>query len=180
MTKLFVCAVVAGAVVSNAGATEFWQFDGTNDVSFSKAGFADTSDPANWDVISASVAITRGDLQGLYNPLVDSFYTGAGPNGTLWLFGNTVQDVLDGTVDITDFNDWEPATGGPGGGPPSTVGQDAVLYLVAEDRYIDIKFTGWGIGPGSGGSFSYDRAVPAPGVLGVMGIAGMGLVRRKR
>ncbi len=177
MRRMMFAVGLVGVVACGADASEFWHFDGVNDVSFSKAGFADTSDPANWDTISANVAITRGNSQGLFNPLVDSGYTNAGPTGTLWLFGGTAQDVVDGTVVLGDFGEWQPAHGS---NPPGTVGQDAVLYLIGKDRFIDIKFTGWGIGPGSGGSFSYERAVPSAGVLGVFGVAGFGMMRRRR
>ena len=179
MLKLIVCAVGGLVIGSGAHASEFWHFDGVNDVVFAKGGFADTSNPSNWDSITAGVAITRGDSQGLYNPVVDAGYTNAGPTGTLWFFGGTAQDVVDGTVLAGDFDEWQPAAGGPPN-IPAMVGQDAVLYLIAEDTYIDIKFTGWGVGPGSGGSYSYERAVPTPGTLSLLGVAGFAAVRRKR
>ena len=42
-------------------------------------------------------------------------------------------------------------------GPPSTVGQNAVLHLLNSNIYIDIKFTSWGA---TGGAFSYVRSSP--------------------
>ncbi|MEO6035718.1 MAG: Ig-like domain-containing protein [Verrucomicrobiota bacterium] len=40
-------------------------------------------------------------------------------------------------------------------GPPATIGLNAVVHLVSEDIYIDIKFTSWG---GSAGGFAYQRS----------------------
>ena len=147
---------------------------------FAKAPLADPGDEANWDRITDSVAITRGNLQGIYNPIQESGYNFAGsPLGTLWYFGGTVEDVMNGVIGLDDFDDWYSAL------PPGTpliVGMDAVLYLEAEDAYLDLVFTEWGVGPGGGGSFAYTRAVipaPATGVgLGLVGV--LGLVRRRR
>lgn len=164
-------------IAGSASATEFWQFGTSNTLSFSKTGFADVNDPANWDTITDNVAITRGNVQGLYNPIAESNWNGAGPSGTLWLLGNTVQDVLDGTVDISDFTTWLDSHGS---NPLTQTGQDMVLYLTAEDIFIDVKFTSWGVGGGSGGSFSYDRATPTPGALGIFGLAGIAATRRRR
>ncbi|RMH23716.1 MAG: hypothetical protein D6693_10880, partial [Planctomycetota bacterium] len=105
------------------------------------------------------------------------------PKGTLWLFGSTVDDVMSGAVTLASFQAWRAAHGG---NPPGTVGQDAVMYLTAEDAFVDIVFTDWGqMGP-AGGRFSYTRAVvtlgvPAPGAAGpVIAVAAMALARRRR
>lgn len=177
MSKVL-AAVAVVAFASGASAQSFHQSsDGT--VDFSKSAFADTSDPANWDTITSTVAITRGNVQGIYNPIAESSYIeDQSPTGTLWLFGNTVQDVLDGTVDLMDFNDWETAHSAS---PPSTVGVDSVLYLIAEDAYVDIRFTQWAIGAGGGGAFSYTRAIiPTPSGAALLGVTALGAVRRKR
>ena len=42
--------------------------------------------------------------------------------------------------------------------PPCAVGKDAVLHLISEDIYIDIKITSWVSGQGS---FSYQRSTPS-------------------
>ena len=75
------------------------------------------------------------------------------PAGTEWAYGTTAS-----YASLT-YKDWETWTGGQGGGPPSTVGQNAVLHLLSGNIYIDIKFTSWG---GSGGGFAYVRSTPPP------------------
>lgn len=132
-------------------------------VAFSKEAFTNVNDAANWDIISPSVAITRGNAGNIYNPLVETSTAAGSPSGTLWKFNNTVQDVIDGVIDLSDFRNIGVARPGQA---PSVVGRDAVLYLVAEEAFLDITFTEWGRGSGGGGggggSFSYERAVFAP------------------
>ena len=53
-------------------------------VYFVKEDYADVTNPENWDHVTESVAIMRGDNQGLYNPYVEDSYNGLGPSGTLW------------------------------------------------------------------------------------------------
>ena len=56
----------------------------SSEVYFEKEDYADYNDPDNWDHITESVAITRGDNQGLFNPYQDGGRNGNGPSGTLW------------------------------------------------------------------------------------------------
>lgn len=175
--RVLICATGVAAVAASASAQQFFQAsDGT--LSFSKAAFADPTDPANQDMITDTVAITRGDRQGIYNILQEGTYEDfVSPLGTQWFFGGTVQDVIDGAIGIADFDTWENAHGSF---PPGTVDVEAVLYLEAEDAYVDIMFTEWGSG-GSGGAFAYDRAIiPAPATLALLGLGGLAATRRRR
>jgi len=178
--KSMSCAIVASAIVAaSASGQSYYQFsDGT--VSFAKAAFADPLDPANWDIITSSVAITRSNVAGIYNPLVEEFYvvTGDSPAGTLWYFGGTVADVIGGSIDLADFDVWEDAKPD---NTPDMVGMSAVLYLQDRDAYVDLAFTQWGVGVNGGGSFAYRRAiVPTPATLAAMGLAGLAGTRRRR
>ena len=180
MLKLFIAAFVTLVIAQGASAQQFYlASDGTID--FVSPAFIDSSDPANWDMMTSTVAITRDSGGGgIYNTLVETNYSGSAgsPVGTLWIFGNSVQDVIDGTVDISDFSTWEDAHGSF---PPGTVGVDAVVYLSDDDAYVDIRFTNWGIGPGGGGAFAYTRAIiPAPGALAVLIPASIFATRRRR
>ena len=122
-------------------------------VAFFKAAAADWTLPQNQDRISDLVWITRASTQGIFNIKRESNFThNVSPVGTEWAFGTTAN------YDTLVYKDWETWTGGQGGGPPSTVGQDAVLHLIEENVYLDIKFTSWG---GSGGQVAYTRSSPA-------------------
>lgn len=122
-------------------------------IMFSKAANADPTLEANQDRITPNVWITRGSSQGIYNIKTETGYThNSSPADTRWAYGTTAN-----YASLT-YKSWEEWNGGAGGGPPSMVDQDAVLHLISEDIYIDIKFTSWG---GVGGAYSYVRSTPA-------------------
>lgn len=178
--KSMPCAIIVSAIVAaSASGQSYYQFsDGT--VSFAKAAFADPLDAANWDIITSTVAITRSNVAGIYNPLVEEFYEigGASPAGTLWYFGASVADVIGGSISLADFDVWEEAKPD---NTPDIVGLSAVLYLQDDDAYVDLVFTQWGVGINGGGSFAYRRAiVPTPASLAALGIAGLLGARRRR
>lgn len=104
------------------------------------------------DEITPNVWLTRGVNQGLYNSQQESGFTHLlSPVGTRWANGTTANF---GTLSYTDWNTWAK---GVNGGPPTTVGVNAVVHLIAEDIYIDIKFLSWF----PGGAYSYERSTPA-------------------
>ena len=149
---------------------------GDERVYFEKDDYADYNDPANWDVISPYVALTRGDRRGLYNPLVEAEYIyGATPweyqgtsypppEGTLWNFGPRL-----GSSISTDYAGW--FTWGYFGGEEG-ITLIYNMYSVDDDAYYDFYVTGWTRGDGSGfgwgngngsapgGGFSYYRSGP--------------------
>jgi len=121
-------------------------------ISFSKAADADWTAAENQDRLTDSVWLTRGNVQGIFNIRTEGGFThNISPAGTEWAFGTTANFAT------LVYKDWETWTGGAGGGPPSTVGRDAVLHLLNGNIYVDIKFTAWG---GSGGAFAYTRSTP--------------------
>ena len=121
--------------------------------------------------------ITRANSQGLFNIKTESFYThNHSPSDTEWSFGTTAN-----YASLT-YTDWETWTGGPGLGPPSTLNQDAVVHLISDDIYVDIKLTSWG---GTTGGFSYIRStaapVPEPTICALLvGTASLLTLRRRR
>ncbi len=121
-------------------------------INFSKAAGADWNLPQNQDRITPTVWLTRASSQGLFNIHLESSFTqNLSPARTRWAYGTTA-----GFASL-NYQDWQTWTGGPPGGPPNTVGKDAVLHLLDGNIYIDIKFDSWG---GNGGAFSYTRSTP--------------------
>ncbi len=133
--------------------------------SFAKEAFADPYASENQDVILGDIAISRGNTLGIFNAAVeDAYVVNFSPAGTAWAFknNNPVETLAASNWAALVFEDWQTATGGQGGGPPATVDQDAVLHLIDQDIYLDIRFIAWGIGTGAGGSFAYERAEITP------------------
>lgn len=105
------------------------------------------------DQITPNVWITRGGSQGLYNAKTESSFTHfLSPADTEWADGTTASYS---TLAYTDWNTWAKNIHG---GPPNTVGLNAVVHLISEDIYIDITFTSWSVG----GAYSYQRSTPTP------------------
>ncbi len=170
------CLAAAMSVCAAADAQQFYQFsDGT--VTYEKASFADVSEASAWDLISPTVALTRQSTRAIYNPLAESSHIGGvSPSGTLWFVGGTVQDVVDGSLELSQFEQWTAAVSSA---PQSTIGIDSVLYLIAEDTYLDFRLDVFG-GGNSGGALTYTRAaIPAPATA-VPLVGGMLYTSRRR
>lgn len=106
------------------------------------------------DQMSGNVGLTRGSNQGIYNAVTETFFTHFfSPQGTEWANGTTANYA---GLTYTDWNTWAK---GVNPSPPSTVGVNAVVHLIADDIYIDIKFLQWAVG----GGFVYQRSTPAGG-----------------
>lgn len=175
--SLSIAVGVVGVAACHVHAAQYYQ-SSSGTLDFVKTDFADPMDQANWDIISLSVALTRGDNQGIFNVFTEVAYNEFAPGGTLWYFGGTVQDVIDGVITLGDFDYWALAHGGS---PPSTLGVDGVMYIQAEDIYVDIRFTQWTTGD-AGGGFAYTRGIiPAPAAsLALTGGMAVFASRRRR
>ena len=144
LTLIIVVAFVSpsAADIWNGPSIEFIRLDGV-----------DGNLPENQDQITALVAIARGNFQGIYNFAQESGYTNfSSPSDTEWAFGTTADDL--GLLIFSDWQTWAQSVGGP----PDTTGLDAVLHLITDDIYIDIRFTSWT--QAGGGGFSYIRSTP--------------------
>jgi hypothetical protein len=120
-------------------------------ITFSKAAFANPGLAANQDRITNSTWITRASTQGLYNAATEGSYVdNVSPANTEWATGSLANYAS------LSYQPWELWAGGPPN-IPSIVGVQAVVHLISENIYIGIRFTGWGVGAGGGGSFSYER-----------------------
>ena len=124
---------------------------------FIKANNADWTLEVNQDRITSNVWITRANNQSVFN-IADNTDTTSGdcsfssPFDTEWAFG-TIADGVNtltfGTFLGSNFTDCAP--------PSSVINQNAVLHLITDDIYIDIKFLSWSSGD-SGGGISYERS----------------------
>jgi len=134
-------------------------------IPFAKANFADDSLPQNQDRMTSHVWLTRADTGGLFNINTESFYGGLSPADTEWAYGTTA------SFSSLTYTTWGTWTGGPPN-VPNIVGRDAVVHLITEDIYLDLKFTSWNDGHTSpGGGFSYVRStapVPEPGSFALL------------
>ena len=138
---LAVC-LAALAIPLNGGAATIWT--GPHILK------SDTNGP---DSMTALVALTRGTTAGLYNSQQEAGFTHfLSPQDTEWADGTTANTSLA----YTNWNTWAKIIHG---GPPSTVGFDAVLHLKTDDIYLDIKFLSWTTG---GSGYSYERSTPTP------------------
>ena len=124
---------------------------------FINANTADWTLAFNQDRITSNVWITRANNQSLFN-ISDNTDTTSGdcsfssPFDTEWSFV-TIADGVNTLTFVTflgsNFADCAP--------PSSVINQNAVLHLITDDIYIDIKFLSWSSGD-SGGGISYERS----------------------
>ena len=123
-------------------------------ITFTDPPGSDPTLPANQDRMTPNVWITRGVEHGIYNAKTETGFTHyLSPADTEWADGTTANYS---SLSYTDWNTWAKNIHG---GPPSTVGLNAVVHLISDDIYLDLKFTLWG---NTGGGFSYQRSTPAP------------------
>jgi hypothetical protein len=131
--------------------------------SFSKPIFADPSVETNQDRITDNIWLTRKTNEGLYNIKSETGYNpGVSPADTEWATdlipanaGETI--AAENWADLS-FEPWITAYGGPGSMalPSRLTSRNAVLHLITDNIYLDIRFLTWG---GAGGAYSYERAV---------------------
>ena len=134
--------------------------------SFTKPAGADHTLPANQDALTPNVVLTRDGTAGLFNIAQESAYdklNKTSPLDTEWAtsLNNPAQ-----TIDATNwpalgFTSWASAYGGPTNLATNITTLDAVVHLITDDIYLDLRFTNWGVGFTSGGGFSYQRAEAA-------------------
>ena len=148
-------------------------------VYYEKEDYADVSDPANWDVISESVALIRGDSQMLYNPVEENSYNyGVSPINTAWksrpAYGLYGPSYVDGAGVLAIFYV-----------PKFLPGMQGSFYSYPDDQYYDIHFTSWtsgngtgwpggagdGSGGGGGGGVAYWRSGPIDGAPKIINIS---------
>jgi hypothetical protein len=132
--------------------------------SFVKPGFADYTQPEFQDRITSHVTLTRKTMQSIFNIAQESGATQSlSPIDTTWATGvtNPAQTISASNWAALTFTDFMDAYGGQGAVKDNAPIYNAVVHLVTDDIYLDLKFSVWGDGL-SGGGFAYERSV-APG-----------------
>ena len=142
---------------NGSSAYEIWLAAGNTGETmvFTKANYADWTLEENQDRITNNVWITRKDNRSIFNIAAESESpngcSSTAPAGTQWAIGSTAQ----GVENLTFETFYE----AHGCSPENILNVDMVIWLIAENIYIDIKFLSWTSG-GEGGGFSYMRSVP--------------------
>jgi hypothetical protein len=152
---------VCGTFEARAQAETVWS---GYDFSFVRASDVDGSLPENQDRITGNVWITRGNSQGIFNAREEPFYGSASPDDTEWAtdINNPGAAIASTNWTSLSFDPWITAYGGPGGGnlPTRLIGRNAVVHLISDDIYLDLRFASWQAF--GGGGFSYMRSLPPP------------------
>jgi hypothetical protein len=152
-------------------------------ITFTKTNGTDWNLAENQDRITDKVWITRQNVEGIYNIKTELGYADDSPADTEWATGSAVDYA---SLTFQKWEDWH------GENPSSVLNLDAVLHLITDDIYIDIKFTSWTTGRGKPdpdrGGFRYVRSnapVPLPSTVlflasGLIGLIGFVRVRRQK
>jgi hypothetical protein len=142
------------ALGTNALALEIWS---GRTHTFEKVDYADWTLPENQDRLTDRVWLTRANSHGIFNIAHETLYAPhVSPQDTEWATGDAVN-----WASLT-FTDWQTWTANI---PPNTIGVDAVVHLITDDIYVDIRFESW-TAAALGGGFRYIRGVPATPVDG--------------
>lgn len=164
LRSVFALLAFAGAVVAvedRGRAQSVWSGFG---YSFAKASFADPMQPQNQDRISDHVWLTRATNQGIFNIHDEAAYIASvSPAGTRWAteLNNPGKTIAATNWNNLAFTDWVNAYGGQGTQnlPNQLLTYNAVVHLVVDNTYLDLRFTAW---TGAGGGFAYERAPTPP------------------
>ena len=104
-------------------------------VFFEKADWADWNLPENQDRITDVVWITRENTQGIFNiAQEDDFNDLFSPVDTEWATGSAADWA---SLVFMPWTAWHEMN------PPSMIGIDAVVHLISEDIYLDIRMESW-------------------------------------
>jgi len=116
-------------------------------MTFEKAEEASPTEAANQDRLTGNVWLTRGNTGGqIYNAKSENaFDKDNSPTGTQWALG-TIDNI-----DNLNFKTFRDAIK-----PEDVVGKDLVLFLVADNTFLSVKFTKWS--KGKKGGFAYERS----------------------
>ena len=151
-------------------------------ISFSKASGANPALRRTRIISRRTSRSTRGNTQGMFNILKEASFTSPSPADTQWAtaLNNPGDTIAASNWAALDFTTWTAAFGN--NTSANILNHNAVVHLVTDDVYLDLRFTSFQ-GGGSGGGFAYERstAVPEPAAV-VLAVTASSLVvsRRRR
>ena len=140
-------------------------------------------------MITDGALIAPGLFQGLFNSVNEGAWDLVErdtPTGTEWAFASLNGKPAAGSVTMSNykalnFSTWEASLGGMSTLAGNILNRAGVVYITAEDIYLNIEFTSWG----GGGSalFAYPRSttppVPVPAALPLL-LSGIGYTARRK
>jgi hypothetical protein len=157
-------------------------------LTFTKASNTDPVLPENQDRITGNVWLTRDVLRGIVNAATEcnvidgcSYTPHFSPEDTTWatslIAANASQTIAAPNWQNLTFTDWEAAYGNQVG--VNILNRDAVVHLINDNIYLDLRFTGWVMQ--GGGGFTYLRSVPEPFTIHLMivGLLPLAWARRR-
>jgi hypothetical protein len=132
-------------------------------ITFSKAANADQTLPANQDKLTNNVILTRASSQGMFNIAQEASFSATSPKDTQWAtsLNNPAQAITATNFAALTFDSWQNAYGGAGSLNSNITTHDAVVHLVSDNIYLNLRFIAFQ-GSGGGGSFTYQRSAPVP------------------
>lgn len=147
-------------------------------ITFTKGSFVDITVAENQDRLTDKVWLTRNNTAGIFNARAEPFFDqplqvidSISPAGTAWAFGSAAE------YESLTFDTWiKTIEQRPAGPDNNMLDRPMVLHLLEDDIYLDIMFTDWGVGSGSGGNFTYIRSTPNPIPEPAAGLLAAGLL----
>ena len=117
---------------------------------FEKDDYEDWTYQSNQDRLTETVWLTRADAQGIFNIAQENSYMpDLSPADTEWATGEATEWS---SLSFQPWQVWHDSD------PLGAVGVDAVVHLIADDIYIDVRFESW-TQSANGGGFSYFRGL---------------------
>ena len=113
---------------------------------FTKDSDTDYTLPENQDPLTANVVFTRAETGGLINYAAEiSYVHQTSPTDTLWATSINNSGKLISALNHANlsFTSWIDAYGGQFSGGSNIPGRDAVVHLLSDDIYLDLRFTQW-------------------------------------
>jgi hypothetical protein len=159
-------------------------------ITFSKPSGGLPTDSANQDHLTSHVWLTRGTSAGMFNiaPGQETSFSATSPKDTMWatslVTGNSAQAITATNCANLMFDTWQNAFGGSGSLNSNITTHDAVVHLLTDDIYLNLRFTSFASGQNNG-AFTYVRSTPVPEPAAICllltGIpAAVALLRRRR